>query len=132
MEMMHFSKASVSRAVRELQMEMPLIETVKKPSDRERYYRIGTDFVEFHTSFVERTVEDEAEPAIRLLDRVIAGVRSLEGEAEGDAVKADVQKVLSRFMRIRQAYEKYLWFMTEIQSCVHRWIERWESEHRHE
>jgi len=35
-EMTHFSKASVSRAVRELQMEIPLIETVKKPSDRER------------------------------------------------------------------------------------------------
>jgi len=77
-------------------------------------------------------VEEAAEPAIRLLDRVIAEVRSLEGEAEGDAVRADVQRVLSRFMRIRRAYEKYIWFVTEIQSCVHRWIERWEREHRHE
>ncbi|MFQ5833695.1 MAG: hypothetical protein ACE5H4_13390 [Candidatus Thorarchaeota archaeon] len=125
----HFSKSSVSRATRELLMEIPLLETVKKPNDKEKYYLIESDYVEFIASFLAKTVYTEAEPTIAATEDALKSLGQLRKKTTNPVLLEGIDSFQSQIGHIDRSFKKYLWFAKRILTYMKELEEEWSREH---
>ncbi len=125
----HFSKAQVSRAMRELILEMPMIEVVKKPQDRERYYVIRIDIMDFITGFISKTIYEEADPTIKATGETITELNQLIKTVKDKRVKRKAERLLSRVIEVNRQYKKYLWISKKLLSYLGELNMQWQNEH---
>lgn len=127
-----FSKAQVSRAMRELVLEMPMIEVFKKPQDRERYYVIRFDIIDFITGFISRTVYEEAEPTIQATQEAARELKQLIRSTDNADFRERAKKFLERVQEINRQYRKYYWIATQLLTYMNNLSDQWNKEHANE
>ncbi len=125
----NYSKASVSRAMRDLLQEVPFLEVVKKPQDRERYYAIRVDFFNMLKGFIQKTIYDEAEPTVRATNDALKKLVALRKAAGDKSLRIEIDGIIQDIELVSGTYEKYLWFMRRIMTYVDRLEREWGSAH---
>ncbi len=125
----HFSKASVSRAMRELQMELPFIETVKKPQDKEKYYQLGVDILDFLAGFMVKTVQVEAEPTIKATRDALSKLQDMKTRYPAQDEQALLANTERRVAGLKELYEKYIWYVTRLLEYMDVLTKEWEKTH---
>ena len=128
-ELTHFSKAQVSRSMRELEIEVPFIMAVKKPNDKEKYYRIEVEFLDIIVGFLMKTVYEEAKPTLEGTARAIEHLESLKASVKDDNVLKEIDAFIERTSFVNKTYQKYLWITEKMILYMEELDKQWRQEH---
>ena len=128
-ELSQFSKAQVSRSMKELLLETPMIKMVKRPQDRERYYVIHYDIMDFISGFIAKTIYEEASPTIKITEEAIAQLKRLIKSTKNKTTRAEAERLLHKIMDINQQYRKYYWVSTQLLPYLNELSQKWDREH---
>jgi len=131
-ELTHFSKAQVSRSMRELEMEIPFIIAVKKPQDKEKYYRIEVEFMDMIKGFLVKTIYEESKPTLEGTARAIERLEKLRTNIENESVLQEIDSFLERTYYINKTYKKYLWMVENMITFLNEMEKQWQEEHPNE
>ena len=107
-EQTHFSKASTSRALRELEMELPMIEPIKKPNDREKYYRLNANFLDMVSGFLRYTITAEAEPTIEITSEALKRFEKLRKKTTEQDLLTEIDEMIRRVKLLFDVYSKFI------------------------
>ncbi|MFX0044999.1 MAG: hypothetical protein ACFE8Z_04060 [Candidatus Hermodarchaeota archaeon] len=128
-ELTTFSKASVSRSMKELEIEIPFIIAVKKPQDKEKYYRVEVEFMDIITGFLVKAVHDEAVPTLEGTAKALERLESLKKRVKDEPLKSEIDFFIERTQYVNKTYKKYLWMTEKMIVMMGELDKEWRENH---
>ncbi len=131
-ELTHFSKASVSRTMKELEIEIPFIIAVKKPQDKEKYYRVEVEFMDIIVGFLIKAVHDEAIPTLEGTAKALERLEQLRRRVRDKSSRAEIDSFIERTRYVNKTYQKYLWMAEKMIARMEELDREWRETHKDE
>lgn len=128
-ELTRFSKASVSRTMKELEIEIPFIVSVKKPQDKEKYYCIEIEFMDVVTGFLVKILQDEAKPTLNGTSEAISRLKKLHKKVKNEKILKKIDSFIERTQFVNRTYEKYIWMVERILHAIEEIEKEWVRSH---
>ncbi|MFW9991672.1 MAG: hypothetical protein ACFFD4_06400 [Candidatus Odinarchaeota archaeon] len=115
MELTHYGRAKVSQALNTV-LELKVVQMVKKPRDRKKYYEMAMPFENYASGKLTRTKQYYAQIQSMLKKRIIPELSKIHVKNEED--EAEKERLESYFQENVRAYQIFDKFATLIHSAV--------------
>jgi DNA-binding transcriptional regulator GbsR (MarR family) len=124
-----YSKASISRHMRELEKEIPFLLRVKKPQDKEKYYRLNANIMEVLNAFIVKGITEEAEPTIAASEKAVKQLKTLKSIVIDREVSTEIDLFIKRMQYLATTYRKFLWISEKMLFFWDEMEREWEEIH---